>query len=341
MRLMQAMAGATHGGAESFFVRLAVALETVDDLTQQLVMRRDAARAEMLGQHGVTPRQLPFGGLLDLWTPMAFRREVTSFKPDILLTWMNRASRIAPRGRHVVIGRLGGYYDLKYYRRCDHLICNTPDLVRHVRAGGWPDTQSTYLPNFVALGHSEASLRPGLEVPQDALLLLGLGRLHHNKAFDVLLSALAQLPAARLVLAGSGPEEASLRRLAGTLGVADRVRFVGWVDDVGGLLRACDIFVCSSRVEPLGNVVLEAWAAERPVVAAASEGPRQLIRHEHTGLLVPIDDADAMAAAIKRLRDDPGMRAALAGGGHAIYERDFSEAVVVRRYMDFFEKVRP
>ncbi len=341
MRLMQVMAGARHGGAEAFFVRLAIALEGVDGITQEVVIRRDALRAAVLKKHGLVVRQQPFGGPFDLWTPFALRRAVVSFGPDIVLTWMNRASRVVPQGRHVVVGRLGGYYDLKYYRRCDYLVCNTPDLVRHVREGGWPEARSAYLPNFVSLPPTGTRSRPDLGVPNDALLLLGLGRLHSNKAFDILLKAVARVPNAWLVLAGAGPEADGLKQLAAGLGVADRVRFLGWVEDVGPLLRSCDLFVCSSRREPLGNMVLEAWAAERPVIATASEGPRQLITDQGNGVLVPVDDVEAMTAAIVGLQDDPARREVLARQGHASYERDFSEAVVVRRYVDFFKKVGP
>ena len=149
MRLMQAMAGAQHGGAEAFFARLAAAFARKEVLTQRVVIGRDRARAMRLREADVDLIELPFGGVLDLWTPLALRRSVAAFRPDVLLAWMNRATRIAPGGKHVLVGRLGGYYDLKYYRRCDHLICNTPDLVRHVTEGGWPAGRVVYLPNFV------------------------------------------------------------------------------------------------------------------------------------------------------------------------------------------------
>ena len=100
------------------------------------------------------------------------------------------------------------------------------------------------------------------------------------------------------------------------LGIAERVRFLGWRDDVPALLAAADILVCPSRHEPLGNVVIEAWAAGVPVVATASDGPAGLIDDGESGLLVPLPGrpgggAAGLAAAIERLCRDPALRARL------------------------------
>ena len=94
-----------------------------------------------------------------------------------------------------------------------------------------------------------------------------------------------------------------------------------------------------SRREPLGNVILEGWAQAKPVIAAASAGPGELIGDGETGLLVPVDDAHALAAAIDRLRRDPALAAALAAAGHGAYQAGFTEDAVVRRWIDFFARI--
>jgi glycosyltransferase involved in cell wall biosynthesis len=108
---------------------------------------------------------------------------------------------------------------------------------------------------------------------------------------------------------------------------------------VAGLLAAADFLVCPSRHEPLGNVVIEAWAAGRAVLAAAAAGPSELIAEGESGLLVPVDDVPALAGALRRLAGDPALRARLAAAGHAAYLAQFTEAAVVRRYRDFFATV--
>jgi glycosyltransferase involved in cell wall biosynthesis len=338
MRLLQAMAGAHHGGAESFFARLAVALQLAGQ-EQRVLIRRDTERAAVLRRGGVETVELAFGGALDLATRWRFRRALGSYSPRVVLTWMNRATVLCPRGDFVHVARLGGYYDVKYYRRCDHLIGNTRDIVAYLRREGWPAERTHYLPNFVAADRVPPVSRRSLDTPDDAPLALALGRLHVNKAFDVLLAALAQVPRLHLWLAGEGELRSALQRQAEHLGLGPRLRFLGWRQDSAALLAAADFLVCPSRREPLGNVVIEAWAAGKPVLAAASEGPQALIRDEETGLLVPIDDADALAAAMRRLVEDAALRDRLAAAGRAAHDRDFAEARVVPLYRDFLAQV--
>jgi glycosyltransferase involved in cell wall biosynthesis len=342
IRLFQAMAGAKEGGAEAFFVRLAIALQRAG-VEQRVAIRRDAKRAAILRAGGIETIELPFGGWLDLTTRPALRRAIAAFRPGVVLTWMNRASALCPAptdaSAFVQVGRLGGYYDLKYYRHCRHLIANTEDILRHIVEQGWPRERAHYLPNFVDATRVAPVARAALETAADTFVILALGRLHPNKAFDVLLRALADLPRSVLWLAGSGPEEGALKNLARDLGVAERVRFLGWRNDVPALFAAADLFVCSSRREPLGNVVIEAWAQDRPVVAAAAAGPAALIRDGENGLLVPVDDAPTLSATIRRLMNDPDLRRRLAAAGRTSYERDYTEAAVVAKYRAFFDQV--
>ena len=139
MKVMQTMAGAEVGGAEAFFVRLTGALHRAG-VDQRVVIRRDAARARALRAAGTPPLELPFGGRTDFRTRPSLKREIERFRPDVVLAWMSRASYAVPagEGRYVLVGRLGGYYDLKYYRHCDHLIGNTGDICRYIVGEGWP-----------------------------------------------------------------------------------------------------------------------------------------------------------------------------------------------------------
>ena len=343
MRVLQAMAGAEHGGAEAFFVRLVLALQRAG-LAQRAVIRADAARAAELAQGGVAALQVPFGGRLDFRTPWLLKRAIRAFAPDIALTWMNRATRMlpeAPPGKSFVhVGRLGGYYDLKYYRRCRHLIGNTEDIVDYIVKEGWPPERVHYLPNFVAEAKAPPARRSEMFTPPDAPLLLAMGRMHENKGFDVLIEAVARLPGVYLWIAGEGPLMADLEARAQRLFVKPRVRFLGWRDDAPSLFAACDLFVCPSRHEPLGNVVIEAWAQGVPVVATEAQGPAALVRHDETGLLVPVDDARALARAIQALLADRERAARLGRAGRAAFAGRFTEAIVVGQYLEFFHKVR-
>jgi glycosyltransferase involved in cell wall biosynthesis len=344
MRVLGVMAGAPQGGAEAFFERLMLALPQAGTQCEAAI-RSNAARAERLRAGGVAATQMAFGGWFDFGTTWDVATAIERFKPDIALAFMSRAAAKLP-GRYaldhkpVYVGRLGGYYDLKYYKRCRHLIGNTKDICDWIVRQGWPAARVAYLPNFVDAAQAPAADRAAFDTPADAKLVLALGRLHANKAFDVLVAAMAKLPKAYLWIAGTGPLEAELRAQAQALGIVSRVRFLGWRDDTAALLGACDVLACPSRHEPLGNVVLEAWAHNRPVVAAAAAGPSALIEDGRNGLLAPIDDADVLAASLARACDDAALANGLVREGAFSYQKAHTKEAVLRLYGEFFESVR-
>ncbi len=320
------MAGAPAGGAELFFERLVLALHDAGDAILP-VIRRDAGRAGRLAAGGLSPLQFGFGGALDLCTRLRVASALRAFAPRIVVAWMNRAARQTPRGDWVLAGRLGGYYDLRYYRRCDHLIGNTRGIVDWIRGQGWPAGRVHHLPNFAP---DLSGARPAmLPVPQGAPMVLALGRLHRNKAFDVLIRAMPLLPGVHVVIAGEGPERAALTALARGLDVQDRLHLPGWRTNQAALLARCDLLACPSRHEPLGNVIIEAFSAGRPVVAADAAGPSELISPDRDGLLVPREDPGALAAAIAGVLADPALAARLGRAGRARYETTHAEAPVV------------
>ena len=336
MRVAHIMAGAVHGGAELFFERLCLAQQDAGDAVLALI-RRDPAREARLRAGGVRTEAFRFGGPLDLLTRPRLGRALRPFAPRVAVAWMSRANQFAPTGPWALVGRLGGYYPLRHYRRCDHLVGNTHGIVAWLRRQGWAEERSHYLPNFVS---DFAAAAPATDLPRGAgPLLLGLGRLHRDKGFDVAIRALAALPGATLALAGEGPERGALEALARAAGVAERVRFLGWRHDAGALLRAADLFVCSSRVEPLGNMVIEAWSAGCPLVAADADGPAELLADGAEGVLVAKEDPAALAAGITALLSAPDRRAACVAAGRARYELEFATAPVLARWRAFLDSV--
>jgi glycosyltransferase involved in cell wall biosynthesis len=343
-RLLQAIAGAERGGAEIFFVRLAAALQRAGE-RQRVLIRKNSARAQSLRAAGVAVSELPFGGVFDLATRRGLRREIATWSPHIVMTWMSRATRHCPPGDFVHVARLGGYYDLKYYRSCDYLVCNTHAILEYAVAGNWPSDRVAYLPNFVPDASASRELPIGAGARHAAPpLAVALGRLHPNKGFGLLLEALALTREVHLWIVGEGLLRPQLEGLAARLGITDRVSFLGWREDAPSLLARADLLVCPSLYEPLGNVVIEAWSAGLPVVATASDGPASLIEDGVSGILVPLPDRShgdpsALARSIERVCDDAALRAQLGEGGRRAYEAAFTEEIVVSRYRQFFDRI--
>jgi glycosyltransferase involved in cell wall biosynthesis len=199
-----------------------------------------------------------------------------------------------------------------------------------------------YPPSKVTVGYNAVRLErfgepapPGLREQiggsPERPLVLTPARLDEQKGLPFLLRAAAGLPGVDFVLAGEGPERASLEALAAELGVAGRIHFLGYRGDIPQLLAACDVFALPSLYEGSSLAVLEAMAARRPVVSSAIGGTDELIDDGSDGLLVEPGDAEALAAALRRLLDDPGLRDSLAARARERVERDFTPAAMVRR----------
>jgi len=336
MTVLHLLGSPGDGGAETYFLHLARALAE-DGLSQAAALHANSKREAALREMGVPAFVLPFDAPFDFKTGPAIRRIAAELPSRVLLQWMNRAGRVVPRkGPWARIGRLGGYYDLKYYRGCSLLVGNTRDIVDHIVRHGWPADRAVYIPNFAEAAPEPAQDRAALDTPAGAPLLLAMGRLHKVKAHDVSLKALALLPEAYLWIAGSGPLEHELKALAQRLGVAERVRFLGWREDAAALYRAADVCLFPSRYEPLGNTVIQAWAHGAPIVAAASQGPGVLITDEEDGLLTPIDDVQALAAAARRVIEDRALAQRLSQAGLARVAGEFARAPVVARWREVF-----
>jgi glycosyltransferase involved in cell wall biosynthesis len=163
-----------------------------------------------------------------------------------------------------------------------------------------------------------------------------------QKGFDMLLTAWSRvttaLPQARLVMAGGGdPHPWELQ--ANMLGCRASISFAGYVPDVSDLYSRAAVFVLPSRIEGMSNALLEAQSWGIPVVATDIPGNRAVIRSAHNGVLVPVDDSDAMANALVRLLRDPVKRTTMGEAARRTIESAFSIQVVSHRWMELYQRL--
>lgn len=184
-----------------------------------------------------------------------------------------------------------------------------------------------------------------LPVDSDELLLLTAGNLLPIKHVEDIVRSCAELVRRRvrfrLLVAGDGPLGASLERLAATLGISDRVHWLGSVRDPALLMQACDMFLLASVGEAFGNVLLEAMACGVPVVASRSGGIGEVVEDGATGRLVPPRDPMTFAHAVEELAASPGTRQEMGWRGRRRAESTFGLEVFVRRTLAVYHDVAP
>jgi glycosyltransferase involved in cell wall biosynthesis len=340
IKVAQVLAGAAKGGAENFYTRIVCELAKEDLLSQCAFTRPHSIRESLFSSAKVPVKSFRFGSALHWLDRYKYRQSLVAFKPDIVLTYMNRATSATPKGDYKLVARLGHYYDVKYYTHCDYWIGITKGICDYLVEQDLPASRVVHIPNFVDETPAKPISRHSFDTPKDVPILFALGRLHVHKGFDVLLKALAKANTnAVLWLAGEGPEKQSLQTLVEDLGLVERVKFLGWRTDVNDLMSTADLFVCPSRHEGLGSIIIEAWFNRCPMIATASQGPAELITDKQNGLVTPVDDVDALAEAIESLLNDSDYAKQLAQQGYAEYEQKYSRDVIIEQYKDFFKQI--
>lgn len=325
------------GGAERFFVKLAQALDR-RGVEQRFIIRPGRSwEAEVAALGPVIRNNFR---VLSPTTPLLHwqaDRWVKSWKPHAVMSWMPRAARLVHRWPGVVkLNRMGDFpQNLKHFSNCDLLVGNVPGIARTCRELGWTKPALT-ITNFTPLTPAVAVPRSQHDTPEGVFLIAAGGRFQPRKALDVAIRALARIPGAWLWLIGDGRLKPELAALAAELGVSDRVRFVGWVDNPIHHIAAADAFVMPSRHEPFGNILLEAWAAGVPCVSTRCEGPSWFMRDTIDGLMADIDDDAGVADALMRLRDAPAQAKVYAANARSRLDEMFSEDAICEDYCRVF-----
>ncbi|GLR67328.1 glycosyl transferase [Acidocella aquatica] len=338
MRIAQIIAGSGAGG---MYERMSLLLSHNGHQVFP-VISPDPGLELRLRTGALAPMTLEFGGMLDFATLRDIREVLQARKAQIALAWTGRAATFLPRGPWVNVGRLDGYYGRNEFGLCAYLAGSTRGIASHIAQSGFSPAKVLYLPDFVEDYTREDPVgRAALGVPEAAPLLLGLGPLERSRGFDTLIRAAALLPDMYCVIAGEGPERVALSRLIAQLRLEKRVRLLGARRDTGALLKAADVFVCPARQRPLGPEVLEAFSAQTPVLATDVEGEHAVVRDGEDGLLVPVDDPGALAAAAGQIFNDTRLRVKLALAARQRFVGEFSPKAVLGIWLENLQKLLP
>ena len=345
MRIVNIMLAEVRGGVETMALRYHQALRRAGFDVLSLG-HPEGVFAEAVAAGEIAPEDFePVEALINHDPRAALRlRSVNArFRPDIVLAHGNRPTGIAllpfvgtaQKTVQVV-------HNFRHKPQVDRLCAAIS-----VSASVSDDLRAAHptLAAFDVLNFAPLDVRPVKPKPTGPVVIGTLGRLHENKGIDIMLKAFARLRAgglaARLKIAGDGPEMPVLQARAADLGLGEAVEFTGWVRPAVDYLATLDLFVLPSRVEPFGLVVAESMAAGVPVIASRIDGPREILRGGALGRLVAPEDDAALAEAIAlAIADWPTTRETAAAA--QVYALDhFSLDAGTRRLKTVLEQIAP
>jgi glycosyltransferase involved in cell wall biosynthesis len=300
---------------------------------------------------------------LSLIRPVALTRTIRGIAPDIVHThsgvWYKAslAARLAgvPRvlhtdhGRHLPDPWIDRELDARAARRTDLVVAVSDALARQLASTVVGDPgQIRVVRNGVdtqAFAPAPDASPARFDWSSGAIVIGSVGRFDRVKGYDVMLDAFSRFlgewtgPETLLVLAGEGPEEAALRAMAATLGIAHRVRFVGWRSDTPQLYRSFDLFTLASRSEGTSVSLLEAMSSGVPPVVTDVGGNAAILGPRLAHRLVPAEDPGALAASWMAALADLSARESERRTARARVEADWSLAAMVRHYEALYDQL--
>ena len=273
---------------------------------------------------------------------LKLREVISSTAPEVVISYLDRTNvrvLMATRGLGLPVivtehtdpheNSIGAEWELlrrRLYPQASYVTVLTEEALEY-----FSGIRGRVIPNAVT--PSAFSISAEMPRQKNGRLLLAMGRLDHQKGFDLLLRAFALVaerhPDWTLEILGEGPVRPYLESLIQRHGLAERVRMPGFTRRPFDAMRRADLFALSSLDEGFSNVLLEAMACGVAVVSFdCPSGPRHIIRHGVDGILVPPRDAPAMAAALDRLMGDEAERKQLAAKAPEVAERFGAEKVM-------------
>ena len=331
----------------------------------------DRARAAGATVHYVGMRPVPGESMVARYrrrvaTVLNYLRAVRRGRYDIVDAWLYpddvrsvslrflTGTPIVMSGRrniqaHTRLGPLAGTVDRVVGRLTDAVVANSAAVATFAVTSHHTDpSKIRIIRNGVELVEpvSDAERhewRQRIGARDDEFVIGCVGSYRHIKRQALLIDAFARLspdrPNLRLVIVGEGEQRPALERQIEALGVQDRVRLHGNEVEPGTMYAAFDLVAQASMSEGLPNVLLEAAAAGRPIVATDAGGSREIVIDGQTGLLVPIEDLDALTAALGRAIDDRDLRDRLGAAARRHVETTFAMRRFVKEYGDLYEEL--
>jgi starch synthase (maltosyl-transferring) len=346
------------GGAEKSLYELATHLDRQKHAPHVACLTGHGEIGEWFEKASIPVEYINMQHSLEIAALRRLRAHIKELRPHVLHSFLfhaNLAGRLAsirlkiekriaavrveePRRWHLMMDR-------RTHRLSDIITCVSNSTKEYMRDKAHvPEEKLVVIPNGIDPAQCDMPLMATpaeWKIPEGAPVVASIGRLDDQKDPRMLLRAacavIREIPSAIFVFAGKGNLLYVCQREAGRLGIGDNVRWIGWIPDVRPLLARMDVLALTSRWEGMPNVVLEAMACRKPVVATRAGGSCELVDDSRTGFLVDIGDETTFAERLLELISAVDRRKRMGMAARARVEQEFSIRVMVEKNVKLYD----
>jgi len=344
VHILHALFTHTHGGLGQAHVNTTEALIYKGHKVTAL-MHKDSPYCEKITALGAEIHTLQPRGFYDLIAAWKIRCLLKQLRPDLIIAHNARAIALlsfAARGTNIQVCGVTHSYKTPRTTHADMLVVLSDHMRKHFVQAGYKKPIEV-IPNFIHLPENPLSRPTRGRVREGGLVIGAIGRFTIEKGFDIFIRALGILKQSgtnfTARLGGDGEERAKLETLANELKLTAHIQWDGWIKNQPEFYRKIDILCVPSREESFPLVVLEALSYGLPMVASDAPGPASILTHGVDGLIVPRENPEAMAAALKQLAENPGMAERVS---NAAWQRaqDFGFEAVAKKWDKFISSCK-
>ena len=358
LRILVPITSAELGGSQVFLLKLLDAFKYDKDVIFEVLLFQNGPLYDELQKRNITCKIMSYS-IKRPWTFFKVIREIRNINPDVIYLHASRLLAGVAKLLHIPcverinmsrVSAVGGWCSNPLIDRiCTSLntkaLAVSSAIAKQLLERNVSEDKIIVIRNFVEIERfhqpeQKIAARKELQIPEDKFLVVNVGRYTQQKAqCDFITTAAAALkknPNLLFLLIGDGPLKLDLQKQAADLGISSKVLFAPFRKDVERIYQAADLMLHTAHWAPLDNVLLEAMAAELPVVASDVDGTNEVINDGQTGLLFAAGDTEKAAELLLKLEEDKTLAATLGKNAYALMTEKHSVAQVAMQFKKMF-----
>lgn len=343
MRILHVINAEKSFGKTAFFKKLSFLLKK-NNIKQYICHSPNKHLTSFLNNYKIPNKKIKFTNKgLSLLSKTKYYKIKKRFKPNFIFLWGETENKVITSDSIITVSFAFDNvfkkdFDFKSYNNTDFIIANSPEIIEKFKTKNFTSKNLIYLPTLILKTKIMPINKKDLYIPEHKTFIFSYGNFNDNKDFTVLFNAITLNPEVYLAIAGDGEKRKEIETEAQKAGVKPRVRFIGWQEDIGSFLKACDFFVYTAAKDTIGNIILEALSYNAPVLAYQTTASEKYIKDGENGYLASLTNKYELTKKIQMLIKNPEFKENIIGKSEKITEK-FIAQNIVKKYIETLKNI--